>query len=481
MSLMIGGLLFLAAGGLVAAKNSLHVWAIGAALGLGCVLGLLYGISNYFTGEGITYAVIAHLQYGVSRGELNVLRFPLLIFLVAAVFVIYVLWLFGLVWSVRRLARKKPRDWVFWCIFLSALVLMPLHPAVADLRALSAGVSRPAAQLTEDLRWTVNRPTDLRSVVYIYLESYERTFLDESLFPGVSPRLKGLEREGLSVHGIATAPLMNWTVAGMVASQCGMVMSTLKRGQENGYRPGVHCLGDVMRDKGYSLSYVGGADLGFSGKGRFYREHGFHVVLGLSELEAESEGGFQRSEWGAYDDTVFERAKKEFSDLHGNDNPFGLFILTTATHPHDGYPSPGCDTGGFENPMLGAVHCSDQQVATFVRWIRARAGEDVLIVIASDHMQVAGKASDLLKRNSGRDNLFLVIGHDIEPQVILRKATMVDVAPTVASLLGLGISEMGLGRNLLQPEPTLAERYGPARFNSMIPAWRVGLDKELSE
>lgn len=480
MLLTITGLLLLALCGLVAARSRLQLAAIAVVLGAGCLLSLAYGISDHFTGEGITYAVLAHFNYGVHRGELGVLRFPALLALVLCVAAAYLLWLWAAASRVRRGNRRPVPARIGWCLVLAGLVLLPLHPAVADLHALQRQLAVSDDVLTGQLRWSVDpaaaRPP--RSIVYLYLESYERSFLDESLFPGVAPRLRALEGEGLSIHGIATAPLMNWTIAGMVASQCGMVMAELPGGDTSGgYRPGVHCLGDVMRDTGYRLSYVGGADLGFSGKGRYYRAHGFHTVIGLDELDAEI-GGFPRSEWGAYDDIVFARARQEFDRLRSGEDPFALFVLTTATHPHDGYPSPGCDTGGFENPMLASAHCSDGQAVEFVRWLQEHAPDDLLIVVASDHLQVAGKASQLLKRKAKRDNLFLVLGRDIEPQVIERTATTLDVAPTVASLLGLGITEMGLGRSLLLPAPTLAEQYGLARFNSMIPGWRTGLDPQ---
>lgn len=469
-------LILLALYGLVAPRHRGQVFVLAAVLGLAGLLSLAHALADHFTGEGITYAVLAHLQYGLQRGELGVMRFPALLAVVGAAVAAYLGWLWGALYLVCGQRRRAPSALIGWVIVLGALLLLPLHPAALELRTLWMESSMRDVPLDQDMRWTASPELagPPRPMVYLYLESYERGFLDEQLFPGVAPQLRALEQEGLAIHGIATAPFMNWTMGGMVASQCGMVMTPLADTGADGYRPGVHCLGDVMHDAGYRLSYIGGADLQFSGKGRFYRTHGFDTVIGVDELKAKL-GSFPRSDWGAYDDTVFEQARREFARLDAAGGPFGLFVLTTATHPHSGYPSPGCATGGFANPMLAAAHCSDGQAVAFVRWLQQQGRDDLMIVVASDHLQVAGDASALLKRNPRRDNLFFVLGRDIEPRAVARASTMVDVAPTVASLMGFGMSEMALGRNMLLPAPTLAEHYGPDQFNAMIPAWRTGL------
>lgn len=261
-------------------------------------------------------------------------------------------------------------------------------------------------------------------------------------------------------------------------------MSTLPTNDKNNieeFRPGIDCLGDLLSRNQYTLSYIGGADLGFSGKGKFYREHGFKFVIGYDELRAKLGETMPHSDWGAFDDTVFSTAQEELLRLKSADQKFGLFLLTTATHPHSGYPSPSCafkSTNDFNNPMLNAVHCSDKQVYEFIRWLQSNGPEDLLIIIASDHLQVAGDASKLLHRSKNRHNLFMVLGNDISPKTVRRSATMVDVAPTVASLIGFGMQSIGIGRNLLFPEPTLAERYGISQFNVMLPQWRINIRQE---
>lgn len=442
------------------------------------LLSVAYGISDYFTGEGITYAVLAHIDYGIRHGELGIARFPAVIAIITSILGAFTLWL----WAIARLQRRRPgrrQGFASWALLVLSFAMLWFHPAATDFRRMNwRGVAHPSLGL--DMRWKVDPSLKRkpRSVVYVYAESFERTFLDDGRFPGLAPRINQLEQEGLSFRGIANAPLMNWTISGMIASQCGMVMSTIPA-QRLGdtYQPGAHCLADLMRDSGYQLSYIGGADPAFAGKGRFYKSQGFGTVIGVDELRAEF-GEIPVSIWGAHDDIVFRRAQIEFEALNASDKPFALIVLTNSTHPPSGFPSPYCTQGIFAHRMLDAIHCSDTEVYDFVRWVQRQNSEELLIVVASDHIQVAGDAAQLLGPPSTRENLFFVLGQDIKPGIINRTATMVDVAPTLGYLLGFGLTEMALGRNLVLQSPTLAEQHGQDTFNSMIPAWRVGLSHE---
>ena len=110
---------------------------------------------------------------------------------------------------------------------------------------------------------------------------------------------------------------------------------------------------------------------------------------------------------------------------------------------------------------------------TLVQWLKAHGPNDLLIFVSSDHLQVAGAAHEILQQAATRENTFIVLGHG--QGVVDRPSTMVDVAPTVASLLGFDARAIGLGRDLMSKDPTLVEKYGHAALVTMLPGWRVGL------
>lgn len=451
-------------------------WWVGTAVSAAVVgLTLMYVVSDRFTGEGITLAVLAHVLYGWRDGELGVMRFPLLAAGVVACLLGWLMWGWLCWWFMKNRTRPARKTWRWLALPVAVLAILA-NPAAQDLWLLQRATEHQGEALNAELQWDVQQGDGkLRPFVWIYLESMERAFLDQERLPGVAPGLSELERNNLSFRGIATAPFMNWTVAGMVASQCGMPFEPLGK-QGKGYKAGASCLGDLLVDHGYVLSYVGGADLAFSGKGRFYRNQGFSTVLGFEDLKSDAQ---EHSVWGVYDDVVFARAQREFMRLKNSSQLFGLVILTTATHPPEGYVSASCrGREDFGNPMLDAAHCSDGQVVELVRWLQTNAPDDLLIILGSDHLQVAGSAHDILQRAASRENTLIVLGAG--QGVVDRLATLVDVAPTVGDLLGFNAKAIGLGRSLLRQEPTLAESYGHGKFVSMLPGWRMSLRKSDS-
>lgn len=118
-----------------------------------------------------------------------------------------------------------------------------------------------------------------KNLVYIYAESLERTYLDENLFPGLITELKELEQSALSFTGLEQVSGTHWTIAGMVASQCGIPLVTASGGNAmsgiDRFLPGATCLGDVLHTRGYNLIYMGGADNDFAGNKQILRHPWF--------------------------------------------------------------------------------------------------------------------------------------------------------------------------------------------------------------
>lgn len=105
----IAGLLFY---GLFFCRSRSQFFAISSVVVISVVASLFYGISNYFTGEGVTAAVIYDLIYGMDGFEAaGIDRFPGMIALVLMVMTILVLWVFR-AWrqvSLRQMSGGKMR------------------------------------------------------------------------------------------------------------------------------------------------------------------------------------------------------------------------------------------------------------------------------------------------------------------------------------------------------------------------------------
>ena len=471
--------------------------------GLFLLSGLLsigYLAADYFTGEGVTDAVLFHLVAGADGA--GVLEFTDL--LVQAGFALAGLLLFLAV-AIRRFrqaSRQRDISQAHAPVLLRLLralaapvlagVSLAVHPATIDGMTLWAqyhtdGENTDISQFVQPVELPA-APRPHKNLVYLYLESLERTYFDESKFPGLIRNLRELEKDSVSFHGLLQAPMTGWTIAGMTASQCGIPMSTFnvaanRMGERKRFLPGATCMGDLLKNEGYHLAYVGGADLNFAGKGNFYTTHGFDEIIGLEAMDVLTGGKLPKSKWGMYDDTTLDVVYQKFEQLSQTGRPFGLFSLTLDTHPPSGHATPACGEmvyGDGENKMLNAVHCADHLVGHFIRKIRSsQYAESTILVVGSDHLVMNSDATLLIQAPGAlpRNNLLLLFDTSAQPGIVNRVGTTLDVAPTVLSQRGYQIDEFAMGRNLFGKGPTMVEKYGFDAFAGKVERWRTDLWK----
>lgn len=213
-----------------------------------------------------------------------------------------------------------------------------------------------------------------RNLVVIYVESLEATYEDADLFG--TDLLAPLRQAGGSSFGTyRPLPGMNWTMEGIVSTQCGLPLKVYAdadvrpRAGAKSFLPGATCLGDVLEARGYRNVFMGGAPLAFAGKGRFLRDHGYHEVWGREEWQRAGVRDADMNLWGLNDAALFERARVRLAQLHASGKPFNLTLLTVDTHHPAGLMSKACrNRGGAGFP--GILHCTVEHVAGFLQFAR---------------------------------------------------------------------------------------------------------------
>jgi phosphoglycerol transferase len=430
---------------------------------------IIYGISDYFTGKGIDESVIFYLKYGLIGAGFS--EYTKIIVKSAAVIIlcsIVLMWLL-----VRRV--KSNSHWIFnknisFLFVLLSLLLNPAIPDVYSLTSYSYGTANTKKYYRKQkitklntiefsklyLEPSITKLTrETKNLVVIYAEGLERTFFDETIFPGLITGLLKLESKSTSFTNIKQVAGTGWTIGGMVASQCGIPLFAPADGNSMAgmdvFLPSAICLGDLLHDEGYYLSYYGGADLAFAGKGKFFSTHKFDQIAGKDELLPFLADKSYISGWGLYDDSLFDLAYERFVELSTLGKKFGLFLLTLDTHHPDGHPSQGCQEIIYKdgsNPILNAVACSDYLISKFVNKVmQSPYGEKTVVVVLSDHLALKNTAYDDLRKRE-RKNLFMIIGPKVnKPTQINRLGSTLDIAPTILPFIGYRGS-IGLGRNL---------------------------------
>jgi phosphoglycerol transferase len=436
-------------------------WLLIGLMFVHCLLLITYFISDSFTGTGFDESVVYFLHTGTDGFETDGFRY---LMISTALLVVLCLYLSVKVGKSRLLASPKNNGRALGInIGLVALLLLqPVFNVLATQPLYNIVTNQVPPSIDLEIPDDIFIPRK-KNIVYLYLESFERTFLDDRLFPGLAPNLRELEKQGLAFTNIGDIYGTRWTIAGMVASQCGLPLEPMPNVNEPGsFMPKAICLGDVLKQNGYETSYLGGASLRFGGKGTFYRTHQFDTVAGLEEhLERFPLGSLAYSHWGLYDEDLFKLAREELARLATIDKPFAFFLLTLDTHPPSGFPSAVCEGIKYaksENPMLNSFHCSDRLAGNFIREMMAsELADDTLFVIASDHLALKNDAHEALQPIAERRNLFFILDKNGTPGSIAKFGSPLDIAPSLLAYLGSDIDHYNLGSNLLGDKRTIME------------------------
>jgi phosphoglycerol transferase len=315
-----------------------------------------------------------------------------------------------------------------------------------------------------------------RNLVLIYAESLEASYGDATLF-GQDLLAPLRELGGRSYPWYRPATGATWTMAGIVATQCGVPLKVYAerdlrpRAGGKTFLPGATCLGDLLRAQGYRNVFLGGVSLDFAGKGRFLRDHGYDEAWGWDEWQGAGAKKEDANAWGLWDSALFERATTTLDRLHAAGQPFNLTLLTLDTHNPNGLLSPACRRAGARD-FEGIVACSARQIAAFVRHARDRGYlRDTTVVVIGDHLAVPNPVYETLLR-SGRRGIFNLVAGENLPSANTGELMPFDWFPTLLELAGtrvagdrLGLGYSAVGSAEAVPPPDRAQEWSLARVN----------------
>lgn len=296
-------------------------------------------------------------------------------------------------------------------------------------------------------------PQAPKNLILVYLESVGVNLAEQSRWPGLMPHYQALMQQHGWVDYLWASGYI--TIEGLTNSMCGTLFPYI-RGNDSmaegeGLAENLACLGDVLGAAGYHQVYLGGAGMSFAGKGEFLGAHGFDVVQGLEYWR--SIGMDQRPDtWGLSDADLFEESLKKLHELHAQEQPFNLTLLTIGTHL-PGYRYAECTPyAESENRFLQALHCTDQLLNQWIEQLRAQQLlDDTLLVITADHHVFPNPEMRYLFGDDVYDRRLplIVIGADVQPSPHVTGASY-DLAPTLLELLEVEHNTAFLlGRSLL--------------------------------
>lgn len=325
---------------------------------------------------------------------------------------------------------------------------------------------------------TLTFPEEKRNLVYIFLESMENTYSDQSNGGGFQenciPELTqlSLDNENFSgseggLNGGIPLKGATWTIGAMFAQTCGLplnipidknAMST----QEE-FFPGVTALGDILEDNGYKQTLLIGSDAAFGGRDLYFKGHGNYTIKDYySAIEEGKIDSDYYVWWGYEDNRLFENAKEEMTKLASGTEPFNFTMLTVDTHFEDGYVCNDCPNTS-DTQYANVMSCSSSKVKELIDWIQQQSWyENTTIVISGDHLTMDKDFCDNVAEDYQRTVYTTILNSPVERETDDKRTICTfDNFPTTLAALGVEIEgdRLGLGTNLYSAEPTLLERY----------------------
>lgn len=234
---------------------------------------------------------------------------------------------------------------------------------------------------------------------------------------------------------------------------------TLYNYQNNGYSKS---LAKLFEEKGYSANSF------HENGGGFYNREEMHNSFGYDKYHSYYEYGGDTKEVEI--DTYLTRTPELMKDFLGDgDKPFFNFLITYSAHlsyyyterltsyAYDTYVPDGELRDGPQdlNCLRAKARITDQMLRELID----ACPDDTVFICATDHY-CYGLSEHTREKYLGEDeNLrqrvpFFIYSkaEDIEPMQVDTPCANVDVLPTVANLMGLGLPEYTLGNDIFDPD-----------------------------
>ena len=307
-----------------------------------------------------------------------------------------------------------------------------------------------------------------RNLLIIYCESIEDTFgrsdiMGEDLLAPLRP---SIEEPDLRIEQM---PGADFTIGGIVASQCGIPLKSISilSGNLTGwaldrYLPGAVCLGDYLKADGYHNVYYNGSSGVFSGLNKFFLSHGYQEFMGKEDwIEKKNVDPATMNTWAMYDSDMVDRSIARIDELMETGKKFSFALSTMDTH-EPGFLSPPCVDEGFSENWSGYVKCSLSQVERLLKHIRDKGWEDrFVILVMGDHQARMAKMDDVDLKHVKPRYVLCSLQRDATLKPMRSVITHFDLFPSLLAALGFTVEgdRLGFGYNVFSAEVTPEKNY----------------------
>jgi phosphoglycerol transferase MdoB-like AlkP superfamily enzyme len=300
-----------------------------------------------------------------------------------------------------------------------------------------------------------------------------------------TPYLAKLASEGLSASNMRS--VLPHTSKALFSLLCGKYPAMQHEILETADNYGMYCLPSILREKGYATAFFQSGDGRFEDRPRLAERMGFGHFEALQDLSPAAQPlGYLAGDDMGLVQPVLRWARQQVE-------PFFITVLTSSTHhtydvpdrilKQDGFSS--AKNEGAVSRYLLLVHYLDIVLSKTVDALTA-AGKmgDSVIVVAGDHGEAFGEHSgyqhDNIAWEEGLHVPYVVRSPGRVPagQVVPGERSLLDTAPTILDLAGIGyLEERFDGRTLMRKEASPVRRYFSCWYSNVC----VGYVEDLTK
>jgi phosphoglycerol transferase MdoB-like AlkP superfamily enzyme len=343
---------------------------------------------------------------------------------------------------------------------------MPFAEMVGHVRA-GTGISSSA--FTSDHFPTLHRQTASvardtpLNLVIVLEESLGAGFVQKLGGRAIAPNLDRLASEGiwfeqLYATGTRSVRGIEAVIAGFPPTPALSVVKLSKSQQS------FATLASVLRRSGYRTEFIYGGESHFDNMRSFFLGNGFHRIVDREDFTAPKFVG----SWGVSDEDLFDMADQRIRALGATREPFFMLVFSSSNHSPFEFPDGRIEQVDAEKHTVNnAVRYADFALGQFMD--RARGSDywaNTLFLVVADHdTRVYGEE---LVPVSKFHIPGVILGADVQPQIISSIASQIDLAPTLLSLLGVDSDQPFFGRDLTRTLPEFGNSPAPVPPRAMM-------------
>lgn len=205
---------------------------------------------------------------------------------------------------------------------------------------------------------------------------------------------------------------------------------------------GLFSMGRTFANNGYDPLFLYGGNGFFDNMNSFFG--GNHYQVFDRDDYKKEEVTFENA-WGVCDEDMFKKADQIISERK-SPNPFLLFMLTTSNHRPFTYPEGKIDIPSGAS-RAGAVKYTDYAIGKFIEESQKKPwAKNTIFVVVADH-STEGRGQFELEMNDFHIPLWIYAPEKLQPMVVSKLGSQIDLLPTLIHLLGLKDSSPFFGQS----------------------------------